>query len=232
MASRTNKTVDSRFLENGLAEQDASVPANSQTLLLVPKIDIGILEVWIEGITPLLVCAWSVKAKEMMLAKQMKKARNAKEAKNPQQNYLDSLYVSTEGWTGVPAGGIKGCIVNACRAVDSLPMTYAKRFIFVQSQGKTKEGQELVRVHGEHRMHEGMVRVAKGVADIRHRALYEKWSIFLQIQFLKNILSAEQVGNLIELAGFCEGLCEHRPGAPKSPTGNFGCFRIRREQQE
>ena len=167
-----------------------------------------------------------------MLEKQMKKPKKALPAKDPQADYLASLYVSTEGWTGIPAGGVKGCLVNTCRLVDGLPMTLAKRLCFVRSQGQTKEGKQLVRVYGEHELHENPVRINNGAGtDIRFRAVYPRWSINLEIEYLKNVISAEQVANLMELAGWGEGLCEWRPGAPKNNTGDHGRFKIKRDEE-
>lgn len=196
--------------------------------ITIPPVNTAIVEIEVEGVTQLLVNAWSHKARQQMLDKQMKKAKQAKEAKNPEQDYLSSLYTSTEGWTGIPASGVKGCLVNACRAVDDLPMTVAKRMIFVRGQGKTEKGVDLVRVYGKHEMHEAMVRLDNGgTADIRYRACYPQWSMKLEIEFLPNIISAEMLANLVSLAGFIEGLCEHRPGSPKSCTGTNGRFRIK-----
>ncbi len=210
----------------------ATAPKDGAVSIVIERIQPKIIEVEIVGITPLLVCAWSHKAKKQMLDKQMKKATRGKEAKNPEEDYRAGLYTSTEGWTGIPAGGVKGCLVGACRAVDGLPMTLAKRMMFVRAQGHTKEGQDLVRVFGEHRMHEAMVRIDNGgTADIRFRPIYPQWSCKLEIEFLASVISAEQICNLVELAGFIEGLCEHRPGAPKSNTGNNGRFQIRREEE-
>lgn len=220
--------------ENGVTKTAATPVAPENVSIVIERIQPKIVEVEIVGLTPLMVCAWSEKAMRQMLDKQMKKANKAKDAKDPKADYLASRYIAVdedgkELWDGVPAGGVKGCLVNACRAVDGLPMTLAKRMIFVRSQGKTKDGQQLVRIHGEHRMHQGMVRIDQGTADIRFRALYEKWSAKLEIEFLSSVISAEQVCNLVELAGFVEGLCEWRPGAPKNNTGSFGRFQIRRE---
>ncbi len=198
---------------------------------VIERIQPKIVEVEIVGMTPLLVCNWSDKARRMMLDKQMKKATRGKEAKDPQADCLASRYISTENWDGVPAGGVKGCLVNACRAVDGLPMTLAKRMIFIKGDGVTEKGQSLVRIYGKHEMHEGMVRIDSGTADIRFRAIYREWSMKLAIEFLASVISAEQVCNLIELAGFVEGLCEHRPGAPKSNTGDNGRFAIKREEE-
>ncbi len=221
MATKT-KPVNRIADLNGTTGKDGT----SESILIAPIVPkIAVFE--IVGISPLLVCAWSHKAKEEMLAKQMKKAKRGREAKNPEECYLNSRYISTEGWDGVPAGGIKGCLVNACRATD-VAMTIAKRMIFIHSQGTTKDGQELVKIEGEREMHQGMVRVSNGEPDIRFRAIYREWSMKLEIEFLENMISAEQIGNLIELAGYVEGLCEHRPGSPKNNTGSNGRFRLKR----
>src|SRR5580700_1767170 len=165
---------------NGAATKE-SAPVG----IVIDRIQPKVLELEIIGITPLLVCAWSEKAKRQMLDKQMKKATRGKEAKDPEADYKASLYVSTEGWTGVPAGGIKGALVNACRACD-LAMTLAKRLLFIRAQGVDKEGRGLVRIYGEHKLHQAMVRIDNGsTADIRFRAVYPQWSMKLEIEFLE-----------------------------------------------
>lgn len=201
--------------------------------ITIPKIEPKTLLISVRGTTPLLVCAWSEKAKRMILDKQEHKANKARPPKNPHEDYMNALYTSTDGWTGVPAGGIKGSLVNACRAVSGLPMTLAKRMIFVKAQGYTKDGQGLVRIYGEHHMHQGMVRIDNGkTADIRFRPEYKKWGAQIEIDFLSNVISAEQVANLVMLAGYIEGWCEHRPGAPKSNTGDLGRFEIIQDPDE
>jgi len=222
--------MKTKATDNGNRIAELAEPKKTDTAIVIAPISPKIVEIEIVGITPLMVQAWSHKAKRQMLDKQMKKATRGKEAKDPAADYLASRYISTEGWDGVPAGGVKGCLVNACRAVDGLPMTLAKRMLFVKSQGVTKEGQQLVRIYGEHQMQEGMVRIDQGTADIRFRASYPRWSMKLEIEFLSSVISAEQVANLVELAGFIEGLCEHRPGAPKSCTGDSGRFQVRRPE--
>lgn len=214
------------------AESNGHVAAPSQAgmTVIIPKIVPQVLSVEIVGVTPLIVCAWSEKARRQMLEKQMGKSLKKKEPKDPVADYNASRYVSTDGWDGLPAGGIKGCLVAACRMVDGLPMTVAKRMLRIRSQGVTEKGQQLVRIYGEPRMHEGMVRLESGVADVRFRAEYPVWSCKLEIEFLQNVISAEQVCNLLELAGWCEGLCEHRKGSPKNCSGDSGSFQIKRAE--
>jgi hypothetical protein len=199
--------------------------------ITIPRIEPAAFDIDIVGDTPLVVNSWSRKAIQQILDKQGKKANRGKEAKDPQADFMGSRYISTDGWDGVPAGGMKGCLVNACRGVDGLPMTLAKRMIFVQGEGMTESGTELVRIHSKEGpvLYTHPVKIPSG-ADIRHRAMFKDWRIRLSIRYLANILSQEQVLNLLELAGFIEGLCEHRPGCPQNNTGNFGRFHILRNE--
>jgi len=200
--------------------------------IIIPRIEPKVLTVGIVGITPLVVCCWSEKAQRAILDKQMKKAKRGREAKDPEADYQASRYISTEGWDGVPACGLKGCLVNACRATD-VAMTIGKRMIFVRAQGYSKTGQGLVRIYGTPECWQNPVKIDSGSSmDLRFRARFMKWSAKLEIEFLANMISAEQVLNLLELAGWCEGLCEWRPGAPKNNTGELGRFKIDRPDEE
>ena len=64
--------------------------------LHIPALDIKYFDVLIIGDSPLIVHAWSDKAKKMMLDKQMKKATNGREAKDPFMDFVDSLYWLTD----------------------------------------------------------------------------------------------------------------------------------------
>lgn len=197
--------------------------------ITIPEPRIETIHVPIVGTTPLVVHAWGQKAKRLMLDKQQKKAKAPREVKNPEQDYRDSRYISDEGWDGVPAAGFKSALVGACRAVDDLPMTLAKRMCFVLADGRsTKQNVELVRIIGEPRMREDMVRLESGVADIRYRAEYVEWSATLRIEFNAGVISAEQIVNLCDLAGYSEGCCEWRPSSPKSASGSCGRWRVKR----
>jgi hypothetical protein len=203
----------------------ASLEAQAPSLEIAPP-KINQVKVEIVGTTPLIVHAWSVKAKQMMLEKQMGKAHKKKEPKDPIADYEASRYISDEGWDGVPAVAFKAAFVGACRSVDGLAMTLAKRLFRVLADGRSsQQNVELVRIFGEPRMREDMVRLESGVADIRYRAEYPEWSAILDVEFNAAVISATQLVNLIALAGYSEGICEWRPSAPKSATGSYGCWK-------
>lgn len=202
--------------------------------IVIPKPNIQSIDIPIVGVTPLIVHAWSTKAVRMMLEKQMKMAKAPLEAKDPEADYQASRYVAdvnADGtpadWDGVPAPGFKAALVGACRAVDGLPMTLAKRMCYVMAEGRsTRQNVDLVRIRGEHRMRQDMVRLESGTADIRFRAEFPEWSAVLKVEFNAGVISGDQIVHLIELAGYSEGICEWRPSAPNSSTGNYGRWKL------
>lgn len=64
--------------------------------LHIPALDIKYFDVLIIGDSPLIVHAWSDKAKKMMLDKQMKKSTKGREAKDPFMDFVDSMYWLTK----------------------------------------------------------------------------------------------------------------------------------------
>jgi len=83
--------------------------------------------------------------------------------------------------------------------------------------------EELVQVHcPAPTMREDMVRVGMGTSDIRYRAQYWPWAVDLIVEFNPLAMSAEQVLNLFNTAGFACGVGEWRP----ERDGSNGRFRV------
>jgi hypothetical protein len=178
------------------------------------------IKVPIEGLTPLIVHNWNEKTKKQMLDKQMagKNAPKAKkEPKDPDADYKASLYLLPNGEPGFPASAFKAAIVGACRMFDGLPMVLAKTIIRVNG--------DLIPIVGEHRKREDMVRLESGVADIRYRAEFPKWSAVLPITYNANILKIQDILSLVNAAGMA-GIGEWRPSAPHVNSGTFGTFQV------
>lgn len=184
----------------------------------IPKLNLATLQVLLIGDSPLIVHAWSPKAKEMMLHRQMKKARQAKEAKDPERDFLESLYPMLDGQHTFPAVGFKSAMVSACRFVD-MKMTNARGAFHILG--------EYVKIQGEATRREDAVRVGMGVADIRYRGEFKTWRALIEISHNQAAISAEQIINLLNVAGFGVGVGEWRP----ERDGSYGRFHVATERE-
>lgn len=186
----------------------------------INKPDLRIVQLRIFGKSPLICHRWSEKARKEMLAKQTGKTK-VKEFKNPEEDYRQSLYeLPSEDGYGFPAVAFKNAMVRAATSLD-LTMVQARQMFFVIAD----EG-DLVRIEGEPRMREDMVRLNGKTADIRYRGEFREWSATLSIQYNARLVSDEQVANLVQLAGFSVGVGEWRP----ERNGHFGCFTLFEEE--
>lgn len=182
--------------------------------IVLPAMNLQTIKMTVIGDSPLICHAWSSKAKRAMLDKQMKKAVEKKAAKNPEQDYEESLYKHPAGGFGFPSVGFKSAMVSACRFAEGVKMTELRGALHVVG--------DMVKIEGEPQPREDMVRVGMGVADIRYRGEFRKWKAVLTIQFNASIISAEQIANLLNVAGFGVGVGEWRP----ERNGSFGRFHV------
>lgn len=199
-----------------MAKQEAIViqPLNMQTLFLPIEFD-----------TPLISHKFAEKARKQMLGKQMGKAQKMKrENRNPEQEYEDALYRFDDDKLGYPADAFKGCGVGACRYVQGLPMTMAKGVFYVHGKYSAKEKRELVAIEGKIEKREDVVWLQNGVPQTAFRPQIMNAKAILQIEYNADILSAEQIVNLFNIAGNAVGVGDWRPGSGKG--GSFGRFHV------
>lgn len=217
----------------------------------IPAPDIRQMKVKIVGMpfSSLIFHKWSEKAKREMLEKQMKKAQKGRETRNPEAEYKASFYYDAENFVAFPALCIKQAMIGAARNVEGLAMTLVRGAVFVVGdvdglipvlvKGKKikisstpkkypeDEAPENVYAYdpklGENvQMRQDMVRVGMGSADLRFRGQVKNWSMDFIVKYNAGVFSAEQVLNLLQIAGFSQGIGEWRP----EKSGDFGTFEI------
>lgn len=188
----------------------------------IPKPNRSTLKVKVRGLpgSSIIFNRLSEKATESIKDKQLKKAKTAKEAKQPDELFKASLHRSN-GTYGIPAGALKKAMVSAANIAD-LPMTMAKKAFFVM--GDIVPFTKCT----EPKMREDFPRLPNGSIDWRIRAEIDSWEAEFTILFNANYISAEQIINLVDLAGFHCGFLEMRPFAPKS-SGSHGMFEVVRK---
>lgn len=200
----------------------------------LPPLDIRLMDVTVVGDSPLIVHAWSEKAKREMLGKQMKQAKGAKEAKDPRADFEASLYRLADGGYGFPSVGFKNAAVTACTSVAGITKVAARQAFHILGEDVdvdgafegTKSRHNLIRVKGcEPSMREDMVRVGMGTADLRYRGEFADWHAVLLVRYNGNVLSEAQILNIINVAGFAVGVGEWRP----EKDGMNGMFHVATE---
>ena len=196
----------------------------------IPEITLRTARLKLIGDSPLIVHAWSEKAKKMILDKQMKKATTGKEAKDPFMDFCESLYWLTDmpknptpkdvlnAKFGFPALAFKAAAVDAGFQQGIL----AKK---TTARGAFHIVGEFAEIAGTPEMREDMVRVGMGTADIRYRGEFKNWSTELVINYNPRAISLEQIINLLNYGGFSNGVGEWRP----AKDGSFGTFHVAKQ---
>jgi hypothetical protein len=165
----------------------------------------------IKGTAPLIVHAWSEKAREMMLSSQQGK-KTPKQPKDPEADYQSSMYRFEDGQHGFPTLGFKAATVTGSGRLfgKSVKMTELRIAMSFIPDGLGNLGDQLTIIHGEPSMREDMVRVGMGTADIRYRAEYRDWSARLRIEYVPHMINLESIVALVD-AGGSNGVGEWRP---------------------
>ena len=193
----------------------------------LPRMNIATIRIDLIGDSPLICHRWSEKARKEMLDKQMGIAKAAKEKKDPARDFWESLYHLTpnppaenrEGQKyGFPAIAFKAAAVTACTSVDGITKVAARQAFHVSGA----DGGEMIEIVGVPTMREDMVRIGMGTADIRFRGEFKAWRASVFIRHNANVLSAGEIINLFNTAGFSVGIGEWRV----EKDGSFGMFKV------
>lgn len=204
----------------------------------IKPLDIQKINIRIVGDTPLIVHAWSDKAKKMMLDAQMGATKtSAKEKRDPFDDFIQSLYwlegkpekstpeafmkaVEKGAKWGFPVGAIKQAANSA-----------AYRLKWVKNQMELRGSYFLNTEYGDMceikgsvpEMREDMVRIGMGSADLRYRGEFKNWYADMTLEYnASGGMSLEQIINCINAGGYVCGLGEWRP----EKDGSFGKFHI------
>jgi len=186
-----------------------AIPRSTQTLLLVK----------IEGLPPgLLQHRFSEKKRREMLEKQRKAGATPKEPRDPEGDYNRAQYHLRESVDGTPYGhpctGFKSAITDAghrftAEFKNKTPMLRGAMFVNGYPSEQIVDGL-LVPIHGTPQMHEGFVRNASGVVDLRYRPVFEEWMATLEILVETDLVELAQVVDLVQRAGQSIGVGEGR----------------------
>jgi hypothetical protein len=195
------------------------------------------VKIKIVGDTPLIVHAWSEKAKRMMLEAQMKSTKTkAKPIRDPYDEFINSMYWLTEKPESTP-DAFEQAVKNGAKwgfPVGSIKIAgnaAAYRNGWVKNQMQLRGSYFLKSEFGDMGeikgsipiMREDMVRIGNGSADLRYRGEFRDWSMEMILEYnAGGEMTLEQIVNVINAGGYSVGIGEWRP----ERDGDFGRYHI------
>ena len=205
----------------------------------IKPLDIKTLDVRIVGDTPLIVHAWSDKAKKMMLDKQTKATKTtSKEKRKPFEEFTDALYWITEKPENMTQKNFEKAIADGAKfgfpvgAIKLATNSAAYRLGWVKNQMglrgayflRTPNNNNLAEIKGAvPEMREDMVRIGMGTADLRYRPEFKNWYMDFTLEYnASGDLTLEQILNCINAGGYACGIGEWRP----EKDGDYGRYHI------
>lgn len=204
----------------------------------IRPLDIKRVKVRMTGDTPLIVHAWSEKAKRQMLEAQMKTTKTkAKDVRDPYDDFIQSLYwlegkpeeSTPEAFEAAVNGGAKwGFPVGAIKQAGN---SAAYRLGWVKNQMQLRGSYFLQTEFGDMaeikgavpEIREDMVRIGMGSADLRYRGEFKNWYMDMTLEYnASGDMTLEQILNVINAGGYTCGIGEWRP----EKDGSFGKYHI------
>lgn len=207
-------------------------------VLEIRPIEIQKVKLRIVGDTPLIMHAWSEKAKRMMLEAQMGLAKGKKkEPKNPVEDFIRSMYWLTDMPEEMAEEAFSEAISNGARfgfpvtAFKQAAISAAYRMGWAKDKVSLRgaffidsDENGMIEIHSDApKMREDMVKVGMGTADIRYRGEFANWYADMTISYNMNgNYSLENIMNIINAGGYICGVGEWRP----EKDGQYGQFHV------
>lgn len=187
--------------------------------IIIPSLDTETVLLTLVGVSPLICHRFGAAPKEALDEKKRGKATSGRKVTVPEDEFLDSLYVIGRKKYGFPCSAFKNAAVSACSSLKGLlTQTLARQSHHVLGT--------YVEIKGDKpKMREDTVRVPPrtGGADLRYRGEFTKWSVTLEINYNRRVITLEQLVNLHNLAGYAVGVGEWRP----EKSGSFGMYKVK-----
>jgi hypothetical protein len=178
--------------------------------------------------SPLVIHAFTEKAKQEIRDKQQKKAKGAKDTRDPHTEFLAARYLDEEGRECAPITAIKKALVSAGTAMDNITKIAIRQAIFVAPTVapasmlvpiERPDGTPAIGV-----MREDAVTIGINTRGLVYRPEYREWRLQVTVEYNSRLLSEEQVVALAEQAGWGVGICEGRP--ERSSALGWGRFEV------
>lgn len=189
----------------------------------------NVIEVMIEADTDLIINRWSEKS--LTQIREGKKGPKGDDKTTPYEQYLAARHLNEKGEDCVPGIVFKHAMVSAASFLQDATKVILRGSVFVlddliplKFDGVTVNGKKNQPI-----MREDMCRIGNygnRKPSPRYRPGYRNWSCKVRIQYDASVISAKQVVDLLNRAGFNCGIGEWRP-LGKESSGSYGRFHVK-----
>ena len=192
----------------------------AKEIIKLKKLDLGTIKLKIVGDSPYLPEPMDMAVLERY-NKIKSKQSYSKDDMSEEEKVKAKFYYTKDGKEGIPIRAFYNSMIRA------------SSYLFDIKQGGMRNIREGVTIKGdilpikfkskEVLTHWGRTSGRSGAPRKIMRNSYNDWSVELEIQYNKSSLSAEQIVNVLNWAGFHIGI----GGFRKENTGNFGAYHIK-----
>lgn len=200
----------------------AAKPKEKTTEITINEVQTGVLDICVVGTQPLIVNRMSEKAWRELLLPAPKKNRADKAATlkhDPIAEYRASVYRSKdereETALLLPVQSFKNSALTAAKYMPGSSKTEMGALLWVRERW--------VPVYGVPQLSMMIVRMANmaRTPDVRTRAILPEWAARFSIEYVKPMLSAQAVVNLLSGGGLMAGVGDFRQEKGKGSFGQF-----------
>jgi len=214
MATSKNKTA---VTQNRIAKLLPSDNGDGQAKL--KPIKKARVHMRIVGTSPLIQHAWDEKAKQMMRDKHAGKKSKNRDVRDPQGEGERAAYYTEDGKYGIPAMALKSAVISAAHKDIGVEKTLVRKALFLEVKDRNAV---LPMDCDEPEIREDCVRVGMGSTDLRYRPYFYRWSAGVTWELDRELLTVNELINLVNRAGFGVGIGEWRP----EKGGDYGRFEV------
>lgn len=228
----------------------ATKKTDNQVAISIEPLKLQKARITLVGDTPLIVHAWSEKAKKEMLASQQKKkvAKSAMAVRDPFAEFCNAAYwishepeektpetfekaIADGAKFGFPVIAVKLAALSACYRAGKIPNQMSMKCSFylnaVNGATNGNSGVELAVIQTDKPpvFREDMVKIGgiNKTSDLRYRPAFVDWKMDLIVTLIDNgTFTMESVINAINLGGAMGGIGEWR----MERDGDFGRYHV------
>lgn len=178
---------------------------------------------YIVGTSSLIQHAWSEKGLAQMRMTAQERKKVVKTKRTPAEDAAAACYRTDKGELGIPLTAFKASLIGAAHKDFGLEKTLLRKAFFIPCE----DSNYIVPMEADdYVVREDIVRVGNRQTDLRYRPEFKKWRVKIVAQIDAELLTPDDVVNLVNRAGFSIGIGEWRP----EKGGEYGRFKFDESQ--